>query len=162
MQYPDISTLQVTTSPKEIKTITYDNSNGTNAQTVTLAGSETVETTESWLVTAGVKTEVETEVKAGFPILVEGKAKVSVTMSISGIYGRTNTQTTEQSFSFPINASAGEHTQATATLYEGNIDTNYTAKMVYNLDSGKSFYYHVTGAYSGVSVSQVVVTTTNY
>ena len=165
MQYPDISTLLVTTTPKTIKTIMYDNSEGTTAQTVTLAGSETVETSESWSVTAGMEVGVvhQTEVKAGIPIIqVNTNISVSVTMSISGTYGRTNTQTTEQSFSFPINVPAGEQTQATATLYDGNIDTNYTAKMVYNLDSGKSFNYHVTGAYSGVSVSQFVVTNTAF
>ena len=159
VQYPDISTLQVTTSPKEIRTITYDNSKGTTAQTVTLAGSETVETSESWSVTAGMEAGVETEVKAGFPILAEGKVTASVKVSVSGTYGSTNTKTTEQSFSFPINVPAGEHTQATATLYEGEIDTKYTATMVYNLDSGKSFNYEVNGAYSGVSASQIVVKT---
>ena len=162
VQYPDIGPLQVTTSPKEIKTITYDNSKGTTAQTVTLAGSETVETSESWSVTAGIEAGVETEVKAGFPILAEGKVRASVKVSVSGTYGRTNTKTTEQSFSFPINVPAGKHTQATATLYEGDIDTKYTATMVYNLDSGKSFNYEVNGVYSGVSASQIVVTTTAF
>ena len=161
VQYPDISTLLVTTTPREIKTITYDNSEGTTAQTVTLEGSETVDTSESWSVTAGMEVSVvkQTEVKAGIPIIqaVDSKVSVSVTMSVSG---RTNMQTTEQAFSFPIKVPPGKRIQATATLYEGDIDTKYTATMVYNLDSGKSFNYKVNGAYSGISVSQIVVTNT--
>lgn len=79
-------------------------------------------------------------------------------MSVSGAYGRENSKTEEQSFSFPINAPAGEYIQATATLYEGDIDTEYTGNMVYTLDSGKTVQCAVQGTYSGVSASQVVVT----
>ena len=162
VKYPNLSTLLVTTAPKEIRTIIYDNSKGTTAQTVTLAGSETVETSESWSVTAGMEAGVETEVKAGFPILAEAKVTVSAKVSVSGTYNRTNKQTTQQSFSLPITVAPGECVQATATLYEGNIATKYTATMVYNLESGKLFNYDINGTYSGVSVSEMVVTVTQY
>ena len=83
-------------------------------------------------------------------------------MSISGTYGRSTTKTTENSFSFPIEAPAGKHVQATATLYEGNINTPYTAKMLYHLDSGKQFFYSVSGTYEGVSASEAVVKTVTF
>ena len=162
VNYPDLTTLQVITAPKQIDTITYDNSKGTTEQEYTFEGKETVQTTESWSVTAGMEAGVETEVKAGFPILAEGKVKVSVKVSVSDTYAREDSQTKEQSFGFPIKVAAGGHMQATATLYEGNIDTRYTATMIYNLDSGESFQYDVKGKYSGVSVSQVVVKTESF
>ena len=162
VNYPDLTTLQVKTAPKQIDTITYDNSKGTTEQEYTFEGKETVQTTESWSVTAGIEAGVETEVKAGFPILAEAKVKVSVKVSVSGTYAREDSQTKEQTFGFPIKVAAGDRMQATATLYEGNIDTPYTATMIYNLDSGESFQYNVKGNYHGVSVSQVVVKTESF
>ena len=162
VNYPNISTLLVPTGPKYIKTITYDNSGGTTPQTFTFSGSESVQTSESWSVTSGLEVGVETEVKAGFPILAEAKVKVSVQLSISGTYGRSTTKTTENSYSFPVEAPAGKHLQATATLYEGNINTTYTAKMQYHLDSGKQFVYSVSGSYEGVSVSEAAVKTVTF
>lgn len=159
VDYPDISTLQVKTKPRQIQTITYDNSDGTVEQTFTFSGSESVEETETWSVTAGIETSVSTEVQAGIPIIAEGSVTASLSVSVSGTYERSTKKTTVQSFNFPVTVPPGKRMLASATLYEGNIDTEYTGKMVFTLDSGKSFNYEVNGIYSGVSASQAVVKT---
>lgn len=162
LKYPDLSTLLIATSPKEIKCVTYDNSKGKAEQSFTFAGSERVEASESWSVTSGLEVGVSTTVKAGVPLIAEVSTTVTVTVSVSGTYGRSNTHTTEQSFNFPVAVPAGKRVQATATLYEGNINTRYTAKMMYILDSGKKFSYAVSGIYDGISASQVIVTAKSY
>lgn len=102
-------------------------------------------TAEEWSVTAGMETSVETEVKAGIPILAEAKVKVSVKVSVSVSTSRSTNETTKQSYSFPVKVPAGKHVQASVTIYEGNINTKYTAEILYALASGKSFSYNVTG-----------------
>lgn len=159
VNYPDIHRLQVLRKPKEIKSIVYNNTRGSVEQTFTFSGSETAETSETWSLTTGVELGVETEVKAGFPILAEGTVTTSLTVSITGTYETTNTHTTEQSFEFPVTVPPRQCLQATATLYEGEIDTRYTARMLYTLDSGKSFGYSVSGTYKGITVGSVVVAT---
>ncbi len=158
VEYPELSTLLVQTKSKDIKTITYDNTQGQTSQQFTFAGKESVITSSSWSITAGMEAGVETEVKAGFPILAEAKVKVTAKVSVSTTHSRQSSKTTEQSFSFPVTVPAGKNMQATATLYEGDIDTEYTANMVYTLDSGMTFQYAVRGTYNGVSASQAVVT----
>lgn len=158
VRYPNLNTLPVLTKPKEIKSLVYNNTVGSVQQSFTFSGSETAETSETWSVTAGIETSVETEVKAGFPILAEGTVTASLTVSVSGTYETTNTHTREESFEFPVTVPPGQCIKATATLYEGEIDATYTARMVYTLDSGKKFDYTVSGTYKGVAVDSVVVT----
>ena len=116
-----------------------------------------VTTSQTWSVTAGLEVAVETEVKAGFPILASGTVKTSLKVSVSGTYQRTNTKTETQSFQFPITIPGHTHVKATAIIYEGNIDVDYKGRMKYVLDSGKEFDYPVEGTYNGVAVSQAVV-----
>ncbi len=160
MKYPDLASLVIKTEPKEIRTITYDNRIGTAEQHFTFEGSETVTTAESWSVTGGMEVGVEAEVTAGIPILAEGKITVSAKVSVSSTYERNNSTTSQQSFSFPLTVPVGEHIQATATLYEGDINTAYTATMRYILDSGETFQYTAKGIYSGISASEVDVSIT--
>ncbi len=162
VEYPGISTLLITTQPTEIRTITYDNSKGKVEQEFTFEGSKKVTTTESWSVTAGMEASISVEVKAGFPLIAQTKVTTSLKVSVSGTYGRTNSETKDRSFSFPLKIPAGQRLQATAIFYEGNINTKYTATMVYYLDSGAKFYYNVSGEYSGISASQVNVTLTPF
>ena len=160
VEYPDISTLLVTTSPVEIKNIKYNNS-GSAEQHFTFDGSKIVTTKESWSVTAGMESGIETEVTAGVPILAEAKVKVSLKISASSTYKRSSSETTKESFSFPINVPARECVQAIATIYEGNINTKYTAKMVYALVTGKVFSYNITGVYNGIAASEAIVNVKN-
>jgi hypothetical protein len=117
-------------------------------------------------VTAGIEVSVQVEVKAGFPLIAGGtgsaSASGSLTVSVSGTYKTTNKHTAQQSFKFPVTVPPRQCIQATATLYEGEIDTRYTARMVYTLDSGKEFQYSVSGTYKGVAVDKVVVTTSSF
>jgi hypothetical protein len=158
MNYPDLNRLRIKTKPKQIKSITYDNTKGKADQSFTFAGSETAETSQAWSVTTTLEVGVEVKVDASIPLIAEGGLTVSTKFSVSGSYERSSTHTTEQSFSFPVTVPAGKREKATATLYEGKIDTRYTAMMSYILDSGKRFSYRVSGTYSGVTSSQVIVT----
>ena len=162
VEYPDISKLLVTTSPREIKSIVYNNSEGTVEQQFTFDGSVTVTTEESWSITVGMESSIDVEVTAGIPIIDEVKVKVSLKISASNTYKRTSTETTQQSFSFPVEVPAGKYVQASAAIYEGNIKTKYVGKMVYTLDSGKTFSYNTTGDYYGIAASEAVVSVKEY
>ena len=156
--YPDLNSLIVTTSPKTLKVISYDNSNGTTDEEFVFSESGSVTTSSSsWSVTAGMEAGVETDVTAGIPGIVSASVKVSVKESISGTYKRSTTKTTEQSFSFPFKVPAGQRLKATAMINEGNINTRYTGTMVYTLDTGEKFSYDVSGIYTGISASEVVM-----
>ena len=154
--YPDLEKQKVTTKPTEIKTLEYDN-DLEKEQTFQFTGETSVTTSQSWSVTGSIEVGVSAEVSAGFPILAEGKVSTSLTVSASSTYQRENTETKTQSFQFPITVPANTNVKATATLYEGDIKISYEAEMKYILDSGKEFEYHVNGIYSGVAVSEAVV-----
>lgn len=157
VQYPNISTLLVTTMPNEIDSITYQNM-GPVEEDFTFDGSVTVTTEQAWSVTASMEASVSIEVDSGFPIIAEAKIKASLQVTASGSYSRKNIKTTKQSYSFPLKVPGNyESLQATAILYEGNINTRYTGRVVYILDTGAKFSYNVSGEYSGISASEVVV-----
>ena len=100
---------------------------------------------------------VSTTIKTGIPILASGETTVSIKVSVSGIYQRSNAKTTKRSFNFPVKVPPGKRSKATATLYEGIINTKYTGMILYTLDSGKKFHYRVSGTYYGISASEIVV-----
>lgn len=154
----DTDTSKFETAPRGIKTITYDNSNGTVEQEFTFDGSTSVTTGQSWSVTAGIESSIEAQVKAGIPLIDQVTVKVSIKLSVSGTYSRSTTKTTTRSFTFPVKVPAGKHVKATARIYEGNINMKYTAQILYALASGKSFSYNVTGDYTGITASEADVT----
>ena len=158
VNYPDLYTLKLKTSPKNIDTITYDNSKGTASQVFTFTGSESVTTAESWSVTAGLEAGVKTTIKAEVPMIISAQVTVSYTLSVSGTYKRSNTKTTTRSFNFPVKVPPGKRSRAIATLYEGVINTRYMGVILYTLDSGKEFRYKVSGTYRGISASEITVT----
>ena len=158
VKYPNLGILKVKTSPKNVDTITYDNSKGTALQEFTFTGSESVTTAESWSVTAGLEAGVSTTIKTGIPFLASSEITVSIKVSVSGTYQRSNAKTTKRSFNFPVKVPPGKRSKATATLYEGIINTKYIGMILYTLDSGKKFRYRVSGTYYGISASQIVVT----
>lgn len=159
VEYPDINTLQVAAKPKEITAITYDNTTGTRDQSYTFRASEKVETSESWSVTAGLEVGVKTEVKAGIPLIADVTTTLSLAVSSSSTHQRSNKKITEKSYEFPIIVPAGQRLLASAVRLEGYIDTPYTARMKYVLDSGVQFDYVANGTYTGISTTQVKVTT---
>ena len=162
VRYPDIDKLQVATKPKEIQTIMYDNSNGMEEQEFTFEGSEEVKTEQTWSLTGGLESTVTVQVEGGFPLIEAAKVTTSVSVSVSSTYQQSNCHTTQQAYSFPLKVPAGKRLRATAILYEGEIDTKYTATIHYTLDTGAKFYYNETGEYSGISASEVVVTVQHF
>ncbi len=158
VQYPDLSTSAVQTSPKDIKTITYDNQCGDTQEKFTFQGKGKLTKAESWSVTTALEAGFETKVKAGYPMIVESKGKVSIEVSVPGTYERQNLSITEESFSFPLTLPARAHTQASVAYYEGMINTAYTGEVSFLLDSGKTISYPVKGVYNGISPSRVTFT----
>lgn len=162
VDYPDLDTIPIALGPKAIRTIKYDNSEGETEQTFTFSGSASVITASSWSVTAGLEVGIETEIEAGVPMIASVKAKVSVKMSISYTRSSSTTTTSEESFSFPITIPKGEIVQATATFYEGIINTPYSARIVYTLDSNVEYGFDVKGVYNGVDSDKVEVVLEKY
>lgn len=154
--YPNLQAMQVHSAPESIKTIRYDNSNGAVEQEFTFSGEMQVWKTSKWSITAGVTIGFTYEVEGKLPLL-SAKATTSVQLSVSGTYESSTTTRTSESFSFPVKVPAGKIITATATLYEANIDTPFTAVMVIQLDTGKQITYNVDGSYKGVDSDKVEV-----
>ena len=98
---------------------------------------------------------ISVEVSAGF--LVLSAKTTSLEVSVSGTYESSMTTRTTESFNFslnvpnfPLNVPAGKILRATATLYEANISTTYTATMAFTLDTSKEIKFVVEGMYSGI------------
>ncbi len=159
VKYPGVLDLKIKTQPKEIKTVVYDNTQSSVDQKFTFEGKETVETSQEWSVTAGIEAGVSVEVSGGIPILAEGSVEAHVNISVESTYSQSSTNTHEQTYNFEVNAPAGKKVKATAILYEGKIDTKYTAKMRITLDTLKVIEYNVSGTYDGISSSEVDVKT---
>ena len=157
LDYPNLDTAQVQSAPMSIKTIRYDNSNGSIQQQFTFSGEMEVTNTSTWSLTTSVTLGLSYEVSAGIPLFVSKTKSVSLEMSVSGTYESSTTTRTTESFSFPLNVLAGRIIRATATLYEANISTEYTATMAFTLDTGKEIKFVVEGMYSGIDSDRVEV-----
>ena len=116
-----------------------------------------VTNTSTWSLTTSVTLGLSYEVSAGIPLFVSKTKSVSLEMSVSGTYESSTTTRTTESFSFPLNVLAGRIIRATATLYEANISTEYTATMAFTLDTGKEIKFVVEGMYSGIDSDRVEV-----
>ena len=157
LKYPNLNKFVVFPKPSEIKTITYDNSEGTADQTFVFSGTETVETSSYWSRTAGIEAGIKVELKGGVPYLWQAKTEVSGKISLSYTGGESYTKTSSESFKFPITVPAGRKIQARAVLNVGTIDVDYTATMIYTLDSGVEFQYSTEGTYQGEVSDEVKV-----
>ena len=157
LEYPDLSTIQVFSKPMSIKTIQYDNSNGTVDQEFTFEGEMQVETTSTWSVTSSLTVGLSYTVETS-ALIVSASATASVELGVEGTHEHAEKKTTTESFSFPLKVPAKTNIRATAVLYEANIDVPFTAKMVFHLDTGKEIEVDMDGTYKGLDSDQVVVT----
>ena len=157
LEYPQLNSLQIVSAPQSIKTISYDNSDGSVDQTFNFAGKDSVIRSSTWSITVGVEVGLQLQIKGGIPLLFAKRATVTAKVSVSGTYESTNTETSEELFNFPIKVPAGKIVKATAILKEANIDTPYNAELEYTLDTGKTLTYNTSGTYSGVDFDMVEV-----
>ena len=155
LDYPNLDTAQIDPAPMSIKTIRYDKSGGSVPQQFTFSGEMEVTNTSTWSLTTSVTLGISVEVSAGF--LVLSAKTTSLEVSVSGTYESSMTTRTTESFNFslnvpnfPLNVPAGKILRATATLYEANISTTYTATMAFTLDTSKEIKFVVEGMYSGI------------
>ena len=158
LKYPQLSTIPVFSKPMSIKTIQYDNSDGTVDQEFTFGGEMQVETTSTWSVTSSLTVGLSYTVETDALIFSKISATASVEHSVSQTYEHTEKKTTTESFSFPLKVPAKTNIRATAVLYEANIDVPFKAKMVFHLDTGKEIEVNMDGTYKGLDSDQVVVT----
>lgn len=156
LQYPNLQAAHISKAPMSIKSIRYDNSNGTSEQEFTFSGEMQVSQTSMWSVSAGVTVGMSYEVEAEM-LFYNAKVSASVELSISRTYGSSTTNTTIESFNFPLKVAAGKTVTATATLYEANIDAPFTAEMMMVFDTGVNIKYNVEGVYRGVDSDRVEV-----
>ena len=163
IRYPSLHTLALRTKPIRIDTVTYNNKRSSIASHYTLSGSKAITEKESWSITKSLETEVSAEFEVrGSALFIEKSAKfgVRVKTGISGTRSRETTTTTTRSYNFQIDVPPRKTVEATATIYEGVINTPYTGTMKYFLETGRTFQYNVRGTYKGVAVSQIIVTKT--
>ena len=163
IRYPSLHTLALRTKPIRIDTVTYNNKHSSIASHYTLSGSKAITEKESWSTTKSLEKEVSAEFEVrGSALFIEKSAKlgVRVKVGLSGTRSRETTTTTTRSYNFQIDVPPRKTVEATATVFEGVINTPYTGTMKYFLETGITFQYNVRGTYKGVAVSQIVVTKT--
>ena len=156
LEYLDRDDAVVQSAPMSVKTIRYDNSNGSVAQQFTFSGEMEVTNTSTWSLTNATTLGISIEVSAGF-LVFSGKASTSLEVSVSSTYESSTTTRTMESFNFPLNVPAGKIVRATATLYEVNITLDYTAKMALTFDTGKKIILNIEGTYTGIDSDRVEV-----
>ena len=156
LDYLDRDDAVVRSAPMSIKTIRYDNSNGSVEQQFTFSGEMEVTNTSTWSLTTSITLGVSFEVSAGF-LVFSAKMESSVETSVSDTYESSITTRSSESFNFPLNVPAGKIVRATATLYEVNLEAKYTAKMAFTFDTGKKIIFDVEGTYTGVDSDRVEV-----
>lgn len=124
-----------------------------NKDKATLSGKIglTFSESKSWSHKAGIKISVKTSVKAGIPLLAEGKIEIGAEASYEYSWGgsQTESRTWEQSVSIPVdpNKSVSMHGKA----MQGKVTVPYTATFILEYDgSDEKVETEIMGEYSGV------------
>ena len=162
VQYPNIGAQLVTSEPSRIDSVTYDNSKGTHEQTYQVSFEETIVEREAWSITTSIEFAMGAEFTVEAGLLFASASSTfsfSLTIGVESTYARENERSITRSFNFPVTVAAGEQVTATATIYEGSISTDYSADVVYTLDTGKEYQYSVQGTYTGITTGLTVITT---
>lgn len=119
------------------------------------------EFTSSWSVTYGLEVSVETEVKAGFSILAEGKLKVGAKVSLGGSNSGSTTTRKTISISDTFTARPGETVVFRAIATKGTCKSvPYTGTVTATFSGGATLTYPISGTYDSVTYSDVSVTAT--
>ena len=164
VHYPNINSLSIIEKPIEINQTNCSNKGSQTEQEFTLSGSRSVNEMHQWsLGTTSLETKLSnTKVKAR----IISVSMLTGTSLISNLatrklqyHGRELNFNSTQNYAFNIKVPPGKEVIATATAYQGVIETPYTGRLTVKLITGRTFNYQVTGVYRSKTTSNVVVST---
>ena len=164
VQYPNINSLSILEKPFHINEMKCDNKGRKVEQEFTLSGSRSVNEIHQWsLSSTRLETQLtSTRVKSSIAsvTLPTGNSLTSnLVMSNPYYHDREFNISSTQNYAFNIKVPPGKEVIATATAYQGIIETPYTGRLTVKLITGRKFNYHVTGVYRSKTTSNVVVST---
>uniref|UniRef100_A0A1X7V4E0 Jacalin-type lectin domain-containing protein n=1 Tax=Amphimedon queenslandica TaxID=400682 RepID=A0A1X7V4E0_AMPQE len=164
VQYPHINSLSILEKPFHINEMKCDNKGRKVEQEFTLSGSRSVNEIHQWspsstrLETRLTNTRVESSI-ASITLPTGNSLTSNLVMSSPYYHDRELNINSTQNYAFNIKVPPGKEVIATATAYQGVIETPYTGRLTVTLITGRTFNYHVTGVYRSKTTSNVVVST---
>ena len=164
VHYPNINSLSILEKPFHINGMKCNNKGRKVEEDFTLSGSRSIHDTHQWsLGTTSLEAQLSnTKVKARI-VSVSMPTGTSLTSSLAMsspyYHGRELNISSTQNYAFNIKVPPGKEVIATATAYQGVIETPYTGRLTVKLITGRTFNYQVTGVYRSKTTSNVVVST---
>lgn len=164
VEYPNISSLTVTTKPLKVERVIYDNKYSSFAQEYTLTGSKLIQESFSWSIDATLAAKLKQQMMINASKLLlqipkpSSQLNASVQKGNSLMYRRTVTSNVTQMYSVKIKLAAGKRIAVTGTIYQGVINTPYTGVIHIHLITGNNISYPVKGIYSSITTSKVQFT----
>ncbi|XP_011409296.1 PREDICTED: natterin-like protein [Amphimedon queenslandica] len=164
VQYPHINNLSILEKPFHINEMKCDNKGRKVEQEFTLSGSRSVSEIHQWSLSSTRLetrlTNIRVESSITSITLPTGNSLTSnLVMSSPYYHDRELNINSTQNYAFNIKVPPGKEVIATATAYQGVIETPYTGRLTVKLITGRTFNYHVTGVYRSKTTSNVVVST---
>ena len=165
VHYPNINSLSVIERPVHINRMRCNNKGRKTEQDFTFSGTRSVHETHHWsfgttdfeakLTNVRIKSSIFSITKS----IATTSLKSNLITSNPYTHGIGLDFNTTQHYTFNIKVPAGEEVIATATVYQGIIETPYTGTLTVKLTTGKTYNYTVTGVYRSRTTSNVVVAT---
>ena len=152
----------VTEKPISLKEQIIDNSSTTATviQQVTFSHSSTK--TRTWSNQVGLKAGVKTTIKAGIPLIVEGKIEISAEVNYAHTWGGTSTETSTDTWSASVSVPPKGRVKAVGTVTQSTIEVPYEATVTTRYSDGTIKRENGTsGVYQGVNVSRFQITVEN-
>ena len=164
VHYTNINSLSILEKPFHINGMKCNNKGRKVEQEFTLSGSRSVNEIHQWsLGTTSLEAQLSnTRVKSSIASITmpTGTSLTSnLAMSSPYYHGRELNISSTQNYAFNIKVPPGKEVIATATAYQGVIETPYTGRLTVKLITGRTFNYQVTGVYRSKTTSNVVVST---
>ena len=165
VHYPNINSLSVIERPVHINRMRCNNKGRKIEQDFTFSGTRSIHETHHWsfgttdfeakLTNVRIKSSIFSITKS----IATTSLKSNLITSNPYTHGIGLDFNTTQHYTFNIKVPAGEEVIATATVYQGIIETPYTGTLTVKLITGKTYSYTVTGVYRSRTTSNVVATT---
>ena len=164
VHYTNINSLSILEKPFHINGMKCNNKGRKVEEDFTLSGSRSIHDTHQWsLGTTSLEAQLSnTRVKSSIASITmpTGTSLTSnLAMSSPYYHGREINISSTQNYAFNVKVPPGKEVIATATAYQGVIETPYTGRLTVKLITGRTFNYQVTGVYRSKTTSNVVVST---
>ncbi len=150
LEFVNDATATFTHKPSKVLHDGYSN-NGPLAQNYTLQISEEVSETSSFTDKTSVSLQISTSFQIKVPFIVDEKISTTTTTSSEHTYGESSTIKRAISRTYPVSIPAMSRADLSITLFDDEIDMNYTATCK-GVESGRIITLH--GVWHGVNVSQ--------